>query len=563
MKKYLSIRKKLIIGILIASIFFLLIYLFYIFILYKNILKYEEEKIKIYNKSVSANININLQEVIVQLKNFTDLNEFKVFNINQISRLVSFYSNHNALIDNIYVCDEQGNIRIASIKNTSIPIEGNVSSFDLFKQAIEDKNLIISDNYIDDKLFISISIPIISLNYRVIGALIVFLNLKNRDITIFNNLVDPDSYQWEVILTNKKGILLYHSHRDIENFNFSDYPSVRNALLGKYGLNEVKINNKYYYSSSEFIPLCEWLVIVQVPRKLIIDKVFRIITPNLALLFTLFIIAVGAVMFFINMLINPIVKLTNAIKEYGERGDAKLNFNEKSDDEISNVLKTFNKMIIERRQIEREIIEIIERERKRTGKELHDDLEQILNGIYNQILILREEINKFLIPDNLFILNYIEKIFKLLNQAINKSKSISNGLCPVSLKDGGIIESIKELIKSIQNVVKINFDFIYDDKIKIKDEIISLNLYYIVHEAILNSFMYNKANKITISMKEDKNNLILKIIDDGIIVRNGADNRLSIRVMNYNARLINADLEVINLINGTIVQCILKEYVII
>lgn len=560
-----SLKSKLLNGILLLSLLLIALYSFYFLILYKNLLKYEEEKINIYIKSVSININKDVINLMNKVKTITTIESFRRFNIKEMRDIVLYYEKSDKLIKNFFVCDINGDVVIRSSGKIDF-LNNNFSSYGFFKMPIEDRNIIISDNYTEKNLFISLSAPIFSDNNNIIGVIIIFLSLENKDIELFQNIIDPDSYKWEILMTNKKGILLYDSHNkidpeSIESIDYSNYPSVQKALLGNLELTKVTIDNKSWYTSSEIIPTCDWYVIVQVPRNLIINNVRKIITPNIILLIILIILLIILILFWANRFINPITKLTNAIKEYGEKGTSNL-LVEKSDDEIHNAMKTFNKMVVERRQIEREILEIIEKDRKRIGNDLHDDLEKSLSGIYHQILILKEELNKFLKKENLYVISYLDKISKILNETINKTKLISDGLCPVSLYEGGLINSILELVNNTKSIYNLTFNFDYDKDIIIKDEITSLNLYYITHEAIQNSVKYDNADKININFKRNKNDIILKIEYHGSkIENNNPDKNMSIRVMNYSAKLINAELNIENKNNKIIIiTCSLKNY---
>ncbi len=566
--KWTSLRSKLLSGIMLLSILLIALYSFYFFILFKNLLKYEEEKINVYLKSVSININKDIRNTIEKIKAITELKSFKSFNLQEMKDIVLYYENNEKLINNFFVCDINGNIVIQSSKKIDF-LKDNCSSYGFFNMPIEDKNIVISDNYTEKNLYISISAPVFSKNNKILGVIVIFLSLENKDVDIFQNIIDPFSYKWEILLTNKNGILLFHSHMKIEektfeSIDYSNYPPVQKALLGDFELSRVSIENKSWYTSSELIPLGNWYVVIQVPSDLIINNVLNIITPNLVVLVILIILLFILILFWAHRFINPIVKLTNAIRDYGEKGSTNL-LTSTGNDEISNAMKTFNMMVTERRQTEREILEIIERERKRIGKELHNELENNLTDIYHQVLILKEELNKFLKEKNYYVIAYIEKISKILNETISKTKSISDGLSPVSLYEGGLINCIKELAKNMENVYNIKYNFEYDEDIKIKDQIVSLNLYYIAHEAFQNAVKFNKSNKVDIYFKKDKNNIVLKIEDYGLgILNNISEKKMSIRVMNYSARLINADLNIENNKDkGTITTCILKSNSII
>jgi len=551
--KITPIRYKLITGIVTIFILVTIVYFLYFISLYRNLLKNEEEKINIYNKSVSININKDIMNLINEIKSILALDYFKKFNITKMIDISNYQKKNNPFINTVIICDDTGDIIFISDENILTSAD-NLSEYDFYNIPFYENNIVFSDNYSNNSLFITISAPIIDNNDNSMGVIIYILNIENKNLDLFNNIVDPDSYDWQIILTNKKGILLYHTHKkitneSIKNLDYSKYPSVKNALLGNWELSRVNINGQSWYTSSEFITTCNWYVITQVPRAVIVNKVFNILMPNIILIIIITIASIIITLIWANMFITPLINLTNAIREYGEKGNTKILKEKKGKDEISQALKSFNKMINERKKLEREVFEVIERERKKIGKEIHNDLENIISNIYHQVLILEEELNKILNKENLYIVKHMGKISKLLNEVLNKTKSISNGLCPVTLQEGGLINTIKELIKNYQSVNNVKYQFKYDDDIIIKDEIVAINIFYILNEAIDNAIKYNNADNISISFIKNEDNITLEIIDNGSPFEE-EKNIMGIRIMNYNARLINADLLIENLKNG-------------
>ena len=566
LKKKSSIKFKFLTGLLLIFLFLLILNGFYFIMLYKNLLKYEQEKINIYNKSVSININKDIRGLIDNISGISYLSVFQEVNVEGIKEFIYSLENRSDLVSNAFFCDKNGNIIINSSKESDdLDLIGdNCADYSFFKHAVTEKNVFISDNYSENNLFTTISTPILK-NDEVIGVIVGLLKLNDRGIEIFNNIIDPESYEWQILLTNQRGILLYHTHKKIENLGLNDldyslYPSVNNALLGNWELSTIKIDNKTWLTSSEFISLCGWYVIVQVPRELIINKIISIVAPSLLLVIILIIILSMLLFIWANMIVNPLVRLTMAIREYGEKGTSRV-LKRHGSDEISVAIRTFNNMMIERKDIEREVLQIIEKERKSIGREVHDDLEEKLRSIYHQILIVREELNKYLKDENLYIISYLEKIIRILNEAINRSKTLSGGLCPVSLYDGGIIKAVEELIAGLKSTYDFRYKFDYDEDIIIQDELISLNIYYIFREAILNAVRNKRADNLDILFKINNEDLVLKIFENGIMVVEYTDEiKMSIKVMNYIARLINADLRIDAANGGTEVSCIIKEY---
>ena len=87
--------------------------------------------------------------------------------------------------------------------------------------------------------------------------------------------------------------------------------------------------------------------------------------------------------------------------------------------------------ITNRKRLEREIIEISEKERQIIGQNLHDDLCPHLIGIE----VLGTVLEKHLEEKGLEEISKARKIRQLIGDAIDKSRTLSRGLCPVHLLD--------------------------------------------------------------------------------------------------------------------------------
>jgi signal transduction histidine kinase len=363
----------------------------------------------------------------------------------------------------------------------------------------------------------------------------------------------PSNPIWKTIITDKKGILLYGSNIKFEEIktkgkNYSKYPSVKNALIGNWGLKEVKINNKKYYTSSNFVPKIGWIVIVDVPKNIIINQVTSMIFPLIILTFLLLLFLLFTGIIYINRILNPLEKLTMSMKEYSKSGSVNP-IKIKGKNEISSAIKTFNNMVSERKKLEKEILEISENERIRIGHDIHDDLGQILTGISFQLIMLEKGLKKE--KKNIF-----NETSELLSKAINKSRLIARGLSPVSMNENGFVIAIEELTKNIEKIYKIKCSFKNIENIQIMDHIIALNLFYIAQESINNSIKHAKPKEIIVILKRIKNEIILEIKDDGQGIQNSNKEGMGLKIMKYRVSMINGKLEIKSDKNkGTIIRC--------
>ena len=97
--------------------------------------------------------------------------------------------------------------------------------------------------------------------------------------------------------------------------------------------------------------------------------------------------------------------------------------------------------VSERKQLERAILQAVNREQYRIGNDLHDGLGQELTGI---ALMLRGVAGR-LTTEYPPILPEIEGITRLVNNAIESTRALARGLSPVNLERGGLQDALEGL----------------------------------------------------------------------------------------------------------------------
>ena len=90
--------------------------------------------------------------------------------------------------------------------------------------------------------------------------------------------------------------------------------------------------------------------------------------------------------------------------------------------------------VTERKRLEREIIEVANREQQRIGSDLHDGLGQDLTGI---ALMLRGVVAQLRKEGSAARLD-VEDVIGLVNNAIESTRTLARGLSPVSAERGGL-----------------------------------------------------------------------------------------------------------------------------
>ena len=138
-----------------------------------------------------------------------------------------------------------------------------------------------------------------------------------------------------------------------------------------------------------------------------------------------------------------------------------------------------------------------------------------------------------------------DRVLKLIQEAIDKSRHLSRGLCPVYLVEHGIESSLRELSDNIKTMFAISCDFKCKGQILFNDNATATHVFYIALEAVNNAVKHSRTNKITIELFKNINKINMRIIDNGIgISENLTSQGMGLNIMKYRAKMIGGNLEI-------------------
>jgi len=205
------------------------------------------------------------------------------------------------------------------------------------------------------------------------------------------------------------------------------------------------------------------------------------------------------------------------------------------------------------KKLEKEVLDISERERQKIGYELHDNLGQHLIGIDVMTKVLQDRLT--LISDE--NARYASEINHLVKDAIDKTRQLARGLCPVHLTSLGLEASLEELAASTSTIFNIACILRCPRHIPIRDNSLATHLYYIAKESIHNAIEHGKSSKIVMELLNNSGIVSLSILDNGTGIRDTAKAvGIGLRIMQYRARMIGAILRIESEPDGgTLVTC--------
>jgi signal transduction histidine kinase len=202
----------------------------------------------------------------------------------------------------------------------------------------------------------------------------------------------------------------------------------------------------------------------------------------------------------------------------------------------------FIRDISQRKRLERELLEISERERRGLAQELHDGLGQQLGGIAYLSNVLREKLLERSAPEA----GDAARISDLMRNAIEQARRVARGLSPIQPEPEGLRNALRELAEQTTELFGIRCVLDCRRPVPVSDTELAAHLFRIAQEAVNNAVKHAKPRSITIRLAGERNRLTLTVADDGRGIGPISPTRsgLGLRIMQYRCSLIRGTLTV-------------------
>jgi signal transduction histidine kinase len=192
---------------------------------------------------------------------------------------------------------------------------------------------------------------------------------------------------------------------------------------------------------------------------------------------------------------------------------------------------------------EHEVLEILDRERQRLGRELHDGLCQSLAGI----AALSSALSRRLAAGGQSgAAAAADEIVRLLNEAIGEARDLARGLSLISPNDAGLLGNLEALARNVRCTRGVSCTFASDRRCPRLPHETETHLLRIAQEAVRNAFSHGRADRIHISVEAVDGSGLLSIQDNGVgLSENHRDHDgIGLHTMHYRARAIGGSLTV-------------------
>lgn len=198
--------------------------------------------------------------------------------------------------------------------------------------------------------------------------------------------------------------------------------------------------------------------------------------------------------------------------------------------------------ITARKELEEEIINISERESRRIGYDLHDDLGQRLAAIKLRCEFFVHMLESKEPPD----VDHARDICSQIGEATILCRDIARGLSPVDLEEDGLMLSLQKLIPQLETRYEIPIFFRCPTPVLVENETAASHLYRIAQEFINNAARHGKTNHIDVHLTADDKHVRLEVLNDGVPFQKdvASSNGMGLKFAHYRASTMGATIEI-------------------
>jgi signal transduction histidine kinase len=196
----------------------------------------------------------------------------------------------------------------------------------------------------------------------------------------------------------------------------------------------------------------------------------------------------------------------------------------------------------EHRRLERQVQEASEREQRRIGENLHEDLCQRLTGLEAASKLLKKRLAAAQLPEA----QLAEEIAGEIRDSMLSARQMADELQPVAMLEHGFVAALEELAARARQRADITCQ-VEDHGFPAKlDPFVATHLYRIAQEAVGNALRHAQASTITITLAVNDGQLTFTVRDDGVGIPEAAEEEpgTGLRIMRYHADLVGAEFDI-------------------
>ncbi|MDN6664587.1 MAG: sensor histidine kinase [Tetragenococcus koreensis] len=156
--------------------------------------------------------------------------------------------------------------------------------------------------------------------------------------------------------------------------------------------------------------------------------------------------------------------------------------------------------------------EILESERHRLARELHDSVSQELFAAMMMMSAVTEQAKGSDISETQQ--KQLQMISSIINTSQSEMRALLLHLRPVNLEDKTLKKGIEQLLRELQTKITLSLTWDIED-LKIPRHIED-QLFRVVQELLSNTLRHSKANELEVYLHLIDQNILLRVVDDGV-----------------------------------------------
>jgi len=221
--------------------------------------------------------------------------------------------------------------------------------------------------------------------------------------------------------------------------------------------------------------------------------------------------------------------------------------------ELSLSNKQLKDEISQRKNLERELLDISNNIMSRIGQDIHDDLCQDIAGIG----VLAATLEGSLKRSGHVGTPLAAQIATTASQTALHAKQIARELYPTEFEENGIISAVTQLVESKRERLGPLIDLEIQNGFFIRSPEKALQLYRIIQEALNNAIRHSHGDHIRVGLYMDHGMVTVEVTDNGkgMDTAGKSECGMGLMILKYRANVIDGKLRIKSDDTGTVVSC--------
>jgi signal transduction histidine kinase len=207
----------------------------------------------------------------------------------------------------------------------------------------------------------------------------------------------------------------------------------------------------------------------------------------------------------------------------------------------------------QRQDLERELLEISEREKRRIGEDLHDMVCQELTAT----ALFLKSTAKQIVNESPKAAETLDESARIVNRNVGLTRDLARGLQPAELTGAGLKQALRALAEQSCEGSTMKCHFKATRGVRVTDDTVALHLYRVAQEAVKNAVKHAEAKNILITLDKADDLVCISIEDDGKgFTPTRRSKGLGLHIMRYRANALGGEIDILKRKSGgTEVRC--------